>query len=131
MGLIEEVAVVIRAQLVTHHVEDSCGNLPTLAQESGPTAARPPGHSDPHCQFIRERRDKALAFYIGVLGFTKAADIDMGPLRWLTVTSPEAADGVELLLEKMDFRPSQIYRQARLSSPLTAGIFSSTGPALA
>jgi catechol 2,3-dioxygenase-like lactoylglutathione lyase family enzyme len=42
---------------------------------------------------------KALAFYTDVLGFVKKTDIPAGGARWLTVVSPEAPDGVELLLE--------------------------------
>ena len=42
---------------------------------------------------------KALAFYTNVLGFVKKADIPAGGARWLTVVSPDAPDGVELLLE--------------------------------
>lgn len=42
---------------------------------------------------------KALAFYTEKLGFLKKEDVPMGPDRWLTVVSPEAPDGVELLLE--------------------------------
>jgi catechol 2,3-dioxygenase-like lactoylglutathione lyase family enzyme len=44
-------------------------------------------------------QDKALRFYTDVLGFVKKTDIPMGPARWLTVVSPEAPDGPELLLE--------------------------------
>lgn len=44
--------------------------------------------------------DKALAFYTDVLGFVKKRDIPLGGgARWLTVVSPEAPDGAELLLE--------------------------------
>ena len=42
---------------------------------------------------------KALAFYTDVLGFEKKHDIPLGESRWLTVVSPEAPDGPELLLE--------------------------------
>jgi catechol 2,3-dioxygenase-like lactoylglutathione lyase family enzyme len=42
---------------------------------------------------------KALAFYTDVLGFMKKTDIPAGEHRWLTVVSPQAPDGVELLLE--------------------------------
>ncbi len=42
---------------------------------------------------------KALQFYTDILGFQKKQDIDLGVGRWLTVVSPEDADGVELLLE--------------------------------
>jgi len=41
----------------------------------------------------------ALQFYTEKLGFIKKHDIDMGEARWLTVVSPEATDGIELLLE--------------------------------
>jgi catechol 2,3-dioxygenase-like lactoylglutathione lyase family enzyme len=44
-------------------------------------------------------QDKALAFYTDVLGFVKKNDIPAGGARWLTVVSPDALDGVELLLE--------------------------------
>jgi catechol 2,3-dioxygenase-like lactoylglutathione lyase family enzyme len=44
-------------------------------------------------------QDKALAFYTDVLGFVKKTEVPMGEHRWLTVVSPEAPDGTELLLE--------------------------------
>jgi len=46
-----------------------------------------------------DEQDKALAFYTDVLGFTKKTDIPLGEYSWLTVVSPDAPDGVELLLE--------------------------------
>jgi catechol 2,3-dioxygenase-like lactoylglutathione lyase family enzyme len=42
---------------------------------------------------------KALDFYTDKLGFVKKADVPAGEHRWLTVVSPDAPDGVELLLE--------------------------------
>jgi catechol 2,3-dioxygenase-like lactoylglutathione lyase family enzyme len=42
---------------------------------------------------------KALAFYTEKLGFVKKTDVPAGDARWLTVVSPGAPDGVELLLE--------------------------------
>ena len=44
-------------------------------------------------------QDKALAFYTTKLGFIKKTDFPMGHMRWLTVVSPKAADGPELVLE--------------------------------
>jgi catechol 2,3-dioxygenase-like lactoylglutathione lyase family enzyme len=44
-------------------------------------------------------QEKALAFYTDVLGFVKKTDVPTGEYRWLTVVSPDAPDGVELLLE--------------------------------
>jgi catechol 2,3-dioxygenase-like lactoylglutathione lyase family enzyme len=44
--------------------------------------------------------DKALAFYTEKLGFELKRDMPMGEgARWITVVSPDAPDGVELLLE--------------------------------
>ena len=44
--------------------------------------------------------DKALQFYTEVLGLLKKRDIPLGNgARWITVVSPEATDGVELVLE--------------------------------
>ncbi len=44
--------------------------------------------------------DQALKFYTEVMGFVKKRDIPLGGgARWLTVVSPEAPNGVELLLE--------------------------------
>jgi catechol 2,3-dioxygenase-like lactoylglutathione lyase family enzyme len=44
-------------------------------------------------------QEKALRFYTELLGFVKKTDVPMGAHRWLTVVSPEARDGVELVLE--------------------------------
>lgn len=44
-------------------------------------------------------QNHALAFYTQKLGFIKKKDEPLGDARWLTVTSPEDADGPELLLE--------------------------------
>ena len=57
-------------------------------------------------------QDVALDFYTTKLGFTKMADIPMGQFRWLTVTSPEGIQGVELVLEPMNFAPAQEYQKA-------------------
>jgi catechol 2,3-dioxygenase-like lactoylglutathione lyase family enzyme len=44
--------------------------------------------------------DKALKFYTEVMGFVKKHDMPLGGgARWITVVSPEAPDGTQLLLE--------------------------------
>ena len=43
-------------------------------------------------------QDKALRFYMEVLGFAKKTDFSQGPYRWLTVASPEEPYGTELQL---------------------------------
>jgi catechol 2,3-dioxygenase-like lactoylglutathione lyase family enzyme len=45
---------------------------------------------------------KALAFYTDVLGFLAKEDVPLGEHRWLTVVSPDAPDGTELVLEPSD-----------------------------
>jgi catechol 2,3-dioxygenase-like lactoylglutathione lyase family enzyme len=44
-------------------------------------------------------QDKALRFYTQVLGFSKKTEVPVGEYRWLTVVSPEAPEGPELVLE--------------------------------
>ncbi len=45
-------------------------------------------------------QDKALEFYTEILGFVKKEDQPLGGgARWVTVVSPDAKNGVELLLE--------------------------------
>src|SRR5215475_15534223 len=50
-------------------------------------------------------QDKALAFYTTKLGFVKKTEIPMGPVRWLTVVSPDDRNGTELVLEP-DLHPA-------------------------
>lgn len=44
-------------------------------------------------------QDRALAFYTETLGFTATEDLDLGGMRWLTVSPPDQPD-VNVLLEK-------------------------------
>ena len=44
-------------------------------------------------------QDEALDFYVGKLGFEVAADVDMGFMRWLTISLPGDPDR-QILLEK-------------------------------
>ncbi|WP_210025884.1 VOC family protein [Pseudonocardia parietis] len=53
----------------------------------------------PVTSILVDDQAKALAFYTDVLGFVKKTDVPAGDARWLTVVSPDAPDGVELLLE--------------------------------
>ncbi|ESY91555.1 VOC family protein [Mesorhizobium sp. LNHC229A00] len=57
-------------------------------------------------------QEKALAFYTGVLGFTKKADFSNGPFRWLTVVSAEEPEGTELQLALNDNPAAKAYQQA-------------------
>ena len=57
-------------------------------------------------------QDKALAFYTEVLGFVKKEEFPVGQFKWLTVVSPDAPDGAQLLLEPNDNAAAQAYQQA-------------------
>lgn len=57
-------------------------------------------------------QDKALTFYTTKLGFIKKTDVSVGEYKWLTVVSPIAQSGVELLLEPMAFEPAKVYQQS-------------------
>jgi catechol 2,3-dioxygenase-like lactoylglutathione lyase family enzyme len=57
-------------------------------------------------------QDKALKFYTDVLGFVKKNDIPVGEFKWLTVVSPDALDGVELLLEPNNNPASKVFQKA-------------------
>jgi catechol 2,3-dioxygenase-like lactoylglutathione lyase family enzyme len=57
-------------------------------------------------------QEKALRFYTEVLGFQKKHDVPLGEARWLTVVSPEAPDGPELLLEPDGHPAAKPFKQA-------------------
>ncbi|MGA2664770.1 MAG: VOC family protein [Nitrososphaerales archaeon] len=57
-------------------------------------------------------QERALGFYTKVLGFAKKTDVSNGPYRWLTVTSPEDPDGIELQLALDDNPAAKAYQRA-------------------
>jgi len=65
-------------------------------------------------------QEAALAFYTGILGFVKMADIPLGEYRWLTVVSPDGIEGVELVLEPMGFPPARDYQKALFEAGIPA-----------
>ncbi|MDJ0335747.1 VOC family protein [Salinibacterium sp. G-O1] len=66
---------------------------------------------------------KALAFYTDVLGFEKKDDISLGEFRWLTVVSPSAPDGVELLLEPDQHPAVKPFKAALVADGIPAASF--------
>ena len=67
-------------------------------------------------------QDKALAFYTEVLGFLPKTDVPVGEFRWITVVSPDARDGTELVLEP-NANPAALAFQSAMHEqgiPLTA-----------
>jgi catechol 2,3-dioxygenase-like lactoylglutathione lyase family enzyme len=71
-------------------------------------------------------QDKALSIYTEKLGFVKKEDVPMGEHRWLTVVSPEGADGVELLLEPLGFEPAKTFYRALYDAGIPVTSFEST-----
>jgi catechol 2,3-dioxygenase-like lactoylglutathione lyase family enzyme len=65
---------------------------------------------------------KALDFYTRVLGFRKKHEVPMGEFAWLTVVSPDAPDGVELLLEPDQHPAARPFKDALVADgiPFTA-----------
>lgn len=61
-------------------------------------------------------QEKALRFYTDVLGFQKKTDVSNQGYRWLTVTSPDDPDGVELILEAAADPAAKAYQEAQYGS---------------
>ena len=68
-------------------------------------------------------QERALGFYSEVLGFQKKRDLPAGEFRWLTVVSPEAPDGAELLLEPNAHPAAQAYQRAIFEAGIPATSF--------
>ncbi|GAA0745138.1 VOC family protein [Dactylosporangium roseum] len=66
---------------------------------------------------------KALAFYTDVLGFRKRHDIPVGSHSWLTVVSPDAPDGPQLLLEPISHPAVRPYRDALVADGIPVAQF--------
>ncbi len=69
--------------------------------------------------FVDDQR-AALAFYTDVLGFVKRHDVPLGDAAWLTVVSPDAPDGPQLLLEPSGHPAVKPYRDALMSDGIPA-----------
>ena len=68
-------------------------------------------------------QDKALRFYTEVLGFRKRHDIPVGEYRWITVTSPEGPDDLELALEPNANPAGKAFQEAMFSQGIPLAAF--------
>ena len=68
-------------------------------------------------------QSKALKFYTEVLGFQKKHEIPMGEFRWLTVTSPEGPNDLELSLEPNVNPAAKSFQQAMFSQGIPLAAF--------
>jgi predicted enzyme related to lactoylglutathione lyase len=68
-------------------------------------------------------QSEALRFYTGVLGFVKKTDQPAGEHRWLTVTSAEGPNDLELLLEPNANPAGKTYQKALRDQGIPAAMF--------
>jgi glyoxylase I family protein len=71
-------------------------------------------------------RDKALRFYTEVLGFKKKHDVPVGEYRWITVTSPEGPDDLELALEPNANPAGKTFQESMFSQGIPLAAFEVT-----
>jgi catechol 2,3-dioxygenase-like lactoylglutathione lyase family enzyme len=71
-------------------------------------------------------QDKGLRFYTEVLGFRKKQDFPVGGARWITVTSPEGPDDLELVLEPNGHPAASAYQTALRNDGIPVTAFEST-----
>ena len=67
-------------------------------------------------------QEKALSFYTSVLGFVKKRDTPVGGIRWLTVSAPEGAEGVELVFEPNHFPPARTAQKVLYDAGFPAAV---------
>jgi catechol 2,3-dioxygenase-like lactoylglutathione lyase family enzyme len=67
-------------------------------------------------------QDRAERFYTKILGFQVKMDFPVGAYRWLTVVSPVAPDGVQVVLEPMAHEWARSFQTAmrEAGAPATA-----------
>jgi catechol 2,3-dioxygenase-like lactoylglutathione lyase family enzyme len=68
-------------------------------------------------------QERAVAFYTERLGFVVKHDIPLGEYRWLTLVSPDAPDGTELLLEPDQHPAAKEYTAALVADGIPAASF--------
>ncbi|WP_445492502.1 VOC family protein [Niallia sp. 03133] len=72
--------------------------------------------------FVQDQ-DKALEFYSEKLGFVKKEDVPVGEFRWITLVSPDAQDGTELLLEPNNHPAAKEYQKKISDEGIPATMF--------
>jgi glyoxylase I family protein len=66
---------------------------------------------------------KALRFYTDVLGFRKKHDIPVGEYRWITVTSADGHDDLELSLEPNANPAGKTFQEAMFTQGIPVAAF--------
>jgi glyoxylase I family protein len=70
-----------------------------------------------------DEQERALRFYTNVLGFTKKSDVPVGEYRWITVTSPEGPDDLELALEPNANPAAKAFQDAMFTQGIPLAAF--------
>lgn len=68
-------------------------------------------------------QESALAFYTDVLGFQVKHNVSVGEHAWITVVSPAAPEGPELLLEPAEHPAVKPYRDALIEDGIPLAQF--------
>ncbi len=63
-------------------------------------------------------QDEALRFYTQVVGLTKAADIALGPTRFLTLAGDDGVEGGQIVLETTEVAAKAAYQRAMFEAGL-------------
>jgi glyoxylase I family protein len=71
-------------------------------------------------------QDKALRFYTEVLGFKRKHDIPVGEYRWITVSSPEGPNDLELALEPNANPAGKTFQEAMFAQGIPLAAFEVT-----
>ncbi|GGG99315.1 VOC family protein [Mucilaginibacter phyllosphaerae] len=67
--------------------------------------------------------ETAHKFYTDILGFQTKMNLDMGEFKFITVVSPDAPNGVELLLEPNNNPIAKTYQAALFEQNIPAAAF--------
>jgi catechol 2,3-dioxygenase-like lactoylglutathione lyase family enzyme len=70
-----------------------------------------------------DEQAKALRFYTNVLGFRKKSDFPVGEYRWITVTSPDGPDDLELALEPNANPAAKTFQEAMFKQGIPLAAF--------
>jgi glyoxylase I family protein len=70
-----------------------------------------------------DNQAKGLTFYTEVFGFVKKHEIPVGEYKWITVTSPEGPDDVELALEPNANPAGKAFQEAMFTQGIPIAAF--------
>jgi len=74
-----------------------------------------------------EDQAKAQKFYTEVLGFRTKMDVPVGEYRWITVTSPEGPDDLQLALEPNANPAARTFQEAMFGQGIPIAAFKLRG----